>query len=200
MKKFVQQTFPLIVLLSFTLGCSFFNQIKKQIDESQKPKTVSSTDNKSQLTVPGNWSIEKDLNQEATLQVANRFAEQYAIVISESKQDFPAKFDLDSFADIIMKNAKQTITSPIVSEIKTITINGYPAKQFEIEGTLDNIKAKWLYTMVDAPKNYHQILNWTLVSRYEQNKPVFLELINSFREIEAGAPPPPAANIKTNKR
>lgn len=137
--------------------------------------------------MPGRWSLEKDLNDVANLQVANRFAEQYTIVISESKQDFGPKMDLNKFTDLIRKDIPTAIPGAVIMEKTSTTVNGYPAVQFEVEGTVEDVKAKWLYTMVDAPKNYHQILAWSLVSKYAKNKPVFLEVINSFKEMEDAA-------------
>jgi hypothetical protein len=184
MKMSAQNTAPLIVLLFLSLGCGLINKIKKEVEESQKSKVIASTDNKCQLTVPGSWSIEKDLNDAANLQAGNRFAEQYAIVISESKQDFAPKMDLNKYTGLIRKNISTSILDASITENSSITVNGYQALQFEVEGTTDDIRAKWLYTMIDAPKNYHQILAWSLVSKYSSNKPVFLDVINSFKETE----------------
>ena len=193
MKILARKMAPLFLLLIFSLGCGLINQVKKQVEESKKPKVINSTDNKCQLTVPGSWNLEKDLNDVANLQVANRFAEQYTIVISESKQDFGPKMDINKFTDLIRKEVPTAVPGAFITENNPITINGYPAVQFEVEGSIDDIKAKWLYTMVDAPNNFHQIIAWSLNSKYEKNKPVFLEVINSFKETEGIvlAPPPP---------
>lgn len=200
MKNKLNKLFPLAILLFLSLGCSFVNQVKKQVEESQQPKVIKSTDNKCQLTIPGNWKIETGLNDQASLQAANKFSEQYAVVISETKEDFGDNFTLDDFSKIILENTRTTIQNAVISDVKTISVNGYPAKQFEVEGEMDKIKAKWLFTLIDAPKNYHQILNWTLSSKYEKNKPVFLEVINSFTETEGNlAPPPPPPPAKSTK-
>lgn len=148
------------------------------------PHVVTSNDGKSQLTVPGAWKVQTRLNEEAGLQVGNPVAEQYAIIISESKEDFTEEMTLEDFTGLIRQNAEELIKDPIISENKSLIINGYPAKQFEVAGSIDNIKAKWIYTLIDAPENYHQIMAWTLASRYEQNKPVLLEVTNSFKEIQ----------------
>lgn len=185
MKTIFFKSLPIIAVLFFALGCSFVNQVKKGIDKMQTPHVVTGKDGKSQLTVPGSWKEQTRLNEEASLQVGNPFAEQYAIIITESKEDFTEEMTLEDFTSLIRQNADEAITNAIISENKSLSINGYPAKQFEVSGSIDNIKAKWIYTLIDAPENYHQIMAWTLASRYEENKPVLLEVVNSFKEIGA---------------
>ena len=144
--------------------------------------------------MPGSWKIEKDLNDVANFQAANPLAEQYAIVISESKQDFSGDMSLDDYVELITKDIETRITDAEISETRSMTINGYPAKQFEVSGSVEKIKARWIYTFVDAPKNFHQILAWTIASKFDSNKPVLLDVVNSFKETEGIAPPPAPAD------
>ncbi|MGI9056164.1 MAG: hypothetical protein ACR2F2_10235 [Pyrinomonadaceae bacterium] len=189
MKKNLLKILPFTILLFAVLGCSAIKQIKEKVEETQKPKVLDCTDGKCRLTVPGSWKIEKDLNNDANFQAANALAEQYAIVISESKQDFTGEMSLDDYVELITKDIETRIDDAAISETKSITINGYPAKQFEVSGSVDKIKAKWIYTFVDAPKNFHQILVWTLASKFDSNKPVLLDVVNSFKETEGALPP-----------
>lgn len=193
MKNTLLKVLPLIILLVVGLGCSAINQLKKKVEETQKPKVLDCTDRKCQLTVPGDWSVETDLNDVANFQAGNRFKEQYAIVISESKSDFTGEVTLDDYVEIISKDIENRITDAKISETKTLTIGGYPAKQFEVSGAIGSIKAKWLYTFIDAPKNFHQILAWSIASKFDENTPVFSDVINSFKELDGTptAPPPP---------
>ena len=168
-------------------GCSAVSLIKKQIEQAQKPQTIVCTDGKCQLTVPGSWSVQKDLNAEANFQAGNPLAEQYAIIISEAKVDFPPKTNLDGYTEIIKQTATETTVDPVFSEVKTIVVNGYPARQFELSGAVDDIKANWIYTLIEGEKNYHQVLMWTLDTRYKANKPVFLETLNTFKELDVSS-------------
>jgi hypothetical protein len=200
MKLTIKTLSPILVLAVFVLGCSYFNQVKKEIEKVQEPQIMTATDGKSQLSVPGTWSAQKDLNDNASIQAGNLLAEQYAIVISESKEDFSSKMTLNDYADVIRKSAKQTLTDAVLTETKPVTINGYPAVQFEVDGSVSNIKAKWLYTLVNAPNNFHQILAWSTASKYEKNKPVFVDVINSFKEIEGTTGTAPPAASPGNKK
>lgn len=194
MKIYRRLTLTVIYLIAATgFGCSAISQIKKQVDKSQSPQTIRCTDGKCELTVPGSWSAQTALNEQANLQAANPFAEQYLIVIAESKADFTGKMNLDDYKEIILENVRATVTDPVISDGRTVVVNGYPARQFEVAGSIKNIKANWIYTLVDAPKNYHQILAWSTASKFEANKPILLEAINSFKELDETAPPAPSA-------
>ena len=93
MKPTIKTLSPILVLAVFVLGCSYFNQVKKEIEKVQEPQVMTATDGKSQVSVPGTWSAQKDLNDNASIQAGNLLAEQYAIVISESKEDFSVQND-----------------------------------------------------------------------------------------------------------
>lgn len=193
MKNKFLKILPLSFLLFVALGCSAISQLKKSVEETQKPKVLECADRKCQLTVPGSWKTQTDLNDVANLQAANPLAEQYAIVISESKQDFTGDVSLDDYVELITKDINTRITDAQITETRSITISGYPAKQIEVSGSVEKVKAKWIYTFIDAPKNFHQILAWTIASRYDSNRPVLLEVINSFKETD-GVAVQPAAN------
>ena len=200
MKNNLIKILPLSILLFVALGCSAINQIKQKVEESQKPQVLGCTDGKCELTVPGSWKVETDLNDVANFQAANPLAEQYGIVISESKQDFTGEMSLDDYVDLIIKDIGTRINDAQITETRELTINGYPAKQFEVSGSVEKIKAKWIYTFVDAPKNFHQILVWTIASKFDANKPILIDVINSFKETDGTAlPPPPPPSGVSNK-
>jgi hypothetical protein len=197
-----QNILAFALLLFAVVGCSTVNQIRKEIDKSQQPRVITSSDGKSQITVPGMWKQETDLNDAATLQASHRFNELYIVSIPQSKVDFVEGFTLDQLTDNAREDVKNWVKDINITEPAAITINNRPARQFEVSGTVDNIKAKYIYTVIDAPENYYQILAWTLTSRYESNKNQLLEVINSFRENESAMPdepPPPPAPVKSKK-
>jgi hypothetical protein len=195
MKPAIKKLVPALIVMSFTLGCSLFNQMRKQAEAGKKTEVITSTDNKTQLTIPGSWDKQTNLNDDATLQVANLIGGQYAIVISESKKDLGTELSLQDLTDAAKENTTKNVLleNVVMGEPKPVTINGYPAVQFESNGMAAGIKLNWIYTLIDAPKNYHQVITWSLASKYEQNKPVLLEVANSFKEIDASvdSPPPP---------
>jgi hypothetical protein len=189
------------VLLFAVLGCSLIGKVKDGIEKSQTPQVLTGTDGKFQLTVPGNWKTETDLNEEATLQAANRFSELYVIVIRESKEDFGETPTIDVVTDIVRDNLQKTASDAVLSESVPVNINGYNARQFEASATVQNMKAKYIYGVIETPQNYYQVITWTLASRYEKGRETLINVINSFKETGGGnvtfpSPPPPAQKKK----
>lgn len=196
MKNKNQTILALGLILFVALGCNLASQIKKQAEKSDAPKVINATDNTCQLTVPGSWQIRTDLHEEATLQAANLLAEQYAVVISESKSNFTEDILIRDYTDLLIRSTTMKVPDATFSEIKSATINGYEANQFEADGSVDKIKIKWLFTVINAPRHFHQIVTWSTPTRYEKNKDVFLGVINSFKETETGNSPVLPANTK----
>jgi len=184
MKKNLSAFFVFGIFLTAVLGCSLFNKIKKEVEKTQTPQTLTASDGSSQIVVPGNWQTRSDLNDEATIQAGNLIGEVYVVVLRESKEDYGKKTDLDFFTNLVRDNFKGTVTEPVLSEPISLNINGHAAKQFETGGEMDNINIKYIYTTVETPKNYYQIITWTLASRYTENKVKLLEVSNSFKEID----------------
>lgn len=193
MKKNPSKFFIFGIFLFFVLGCGAFNAIKKGIEETQKPQTMVSSDAKCQITVPGSWRKQTGLHDDAIIQAANPLSELYVIVIPDNKVDFGKSANLDFITKLVRDNLNQTVTAPVISEPVATTINGLPAKQFEVSGEVENIKIKYIYAVIDAPQNYYQVIGWTLTSRYETNKGKLMEVINSFQESGGSSLPPVAA-------
>lgn len=179
MKYNVRKFLGFGVLLFVVLGCS---SIMDAVNKGGTPQVMPSTDGTYQLTVPGNWSKQTDLNSEATLQAANLREELYVIVIKESKTEFPKSADVDTVVNLARDSMQQRITGAQASTPVPVNINGYPARQFEISGTVSGIQVKYLYAVVETQGNFYQIMTWTLTSHFDDGKPKLQKVINSFKE------------------
>ena len=152
--------------------------------ENGTPKTFTSTDGTCEVRVPPTWSKQTNLNDQAGIQVANTSKEEYLLVLTEAKRDFAADMTLDKYANIIVDAMKTkgtikgiTVTSPVHTQV-----GGLPAVQYEIEGTIDYLNLRYLVTFVDGKTHYHQIMTWSLASRFADNRAALLDATNSFRE------------------
>jgi hypothetical protein len=187
MKKHIYKFLVLGVLLFVFPGCSsFIEGFKKGFNKGYegKPQVMTSTDGAYQLTVPGNWSRQTDLNQEATLQAANPREELYVIVIKEPKSDFPKSATIDTVTNLVKDNAREAITNATFTEPLPTLVNGNFARQFEVGGSVSNIDAKYLYTIVETRQYYYQVMSWTLADRFAENKAKMRDVSNSFKETK----------------
>ena len=181
MKNKSHTFFAFAALLFVSLGCGSF---MKGLQEAGKPQVMTSTDGTYQLTVPGNWTKQTDLNSEATLQAANPREELYVIVIKEDKKDFPSSTTVDDIADFAKDNLRSSATDAIVSASVPATINGYTARKFDASGKVSGIEAKYIYAVVETRQAYYQVMTWSIASKYEKGKTKLQDVINSFKEIK----------------
>ena len=151
---------------------------------STRQNYAYSTDNGSRLSVPGRWEERGDLNAEANLQVADLRAEEYLIVISEPKSDFPGNWTFRNHADVTRQLLLDNLgTAASVSSPSQLTINGRQAVQYEIRAEIQGLQVVYLHTTVDGANTYHQLLAWTLANRYPNNQSVLQTAIGSFQEV-----------------
>jgi hypothetical protein len=152
------------------------------LGQEVEPSTITATDGQSQITLPVGWSVQKDLHDDAELQAANLRQEQYVIVLTENKADF-VDTDLASYADVVLDSFLENVETEDRPTGRSVSINGAKALQYEIRGTVDNIKVVYWLTAVEGSQNYYQVLTWTLASKAEQNAPILQEVAQSFREV-----------------
>lgn len=150
--------------------------------QDAEPTVITSTDGQSQLTVPASWSVQEDLHDDAELEVANLLQEQYVIVLTENKSDF-VDTDLDSYSDLVAESVVEAAGAEDIGDATELTINGNAAQQYEVHGTVDNLKVVYWLTTVEGEQNFYQVLAWTLESKAEANEPVFQEVVQSFKEV-----------------
>lgn len=144
-----------------------------------------------QITVPAGWSIEKNLNKDAQIQVGNRFQMSYAIIISDEK-DLNAKGTDKDIKDLALSQYADLVQEPIRSgsrefrqtdETET-TINGLKAFRRTFSMTQKNgFRGRMTLCVVAGRFHYHQLLVWTAEQRYERQKAVLEGIINSFCEL-----------------
>lgn len=151
-------------------------------------RKLVSKDNRFEITVPGGWKEEKTLNDSADLQASHRGSEMYVVVLSEPKVDLD-NMTLDGHSKLTRQSLVDGVKNPEISPGFAMKIGDMAAIQYEIRGSLDNVKIVYLHTTAESPNYFHQILAWTVPSRFEQNKETLQKVIGNFREV-AGTPAP----------
>lgn len=185
LKTILQKLLPFALLLPVVLGC---RQIQKGLKSAVGPKTITATDGSCEVTVPGLWSKSTDLNAEAILQASYPLQEMYVMVFKESRGDFADSFTIDDYAELVRKDAPTRIPDAQFTPMTSTTINALDAREFEMSGTAENVKAKFIYAIVASKDDFYQVISWTLPSQYAANKTELLSVLHSFRATAPGAP------------
>lgn len=145
-------------------------------------KVFLAADKETQITVPESWDS-MELNENAEIQVGNAKDEAYLIVLNELKADLHG-WNIDRHSRVTLGQLLSSVSFPVITGPKSITVGGNPAIQYEIRGAAENRNIVYVHTTVDGPKYFSQILAWTLPSRAEKVHPQLLKAITTFREVE----------------
>jgi hypothetical protein len=111
----------------------------------------------------------------------------YVIVISESKEDFN-DITIESHSEFTRNALTEGLANTDTSPPARLTISGNPALQYEIRGTTDKLNVAYLHTTVETPKKFHQVVAWTMRSRFEKNQALLQEVTQSLKEPVSASP------------
>ena len=162
-----------IVVLSAFLACDLL---------PSKPKKVEFLDQSFAVKMPSSWSLRSDLNDVADLQMGNAFKEAYTIIISENKMDFD-DISLEGHSEITRAMIKQGLKNCHESNQETLDIGGNRAVRYRLTGSMDGLKIVYWHVTLETEDHYHQMLLWSLKSRFSKNEADFDSVIQSFEEI-----------------
>ncbi|GBF77950.1 hypothetical protein PA598K_06535 [Paenibacillus sp. 598K] len=136
-----------------------------------------------QIMLPGDWSEETMLTPGADIQAARMAQEDYLAIITEEKSTFADDVTLEGYLDMVLQNGMlEAIENPEKSEHKNITVNGKPAIQFTLTGSIEKVKVGYLFTVVETDNEYSQVIFWTLQQMLDQKIPAYQEYLQTFGE------------------
>lgn len=185
MKKTVIIPVSLLLIILFSLtGCNAIERVKSSLGKSDKKQVFTSDNGKYEVTATGSWKEDKDLNEEASLQISNRLQERYLIVIDESKEDFSEDLTLQEYADFVKDSMLESGEDMESANNKEITVNGQDAIYFEVSGTVEKIKAKYIVAIAQDKDTIYQVIGWTMSSKFDKSKEELLSVIESLKTKE----------------
>jgi len=172
------------------LALVLFAGCQKMADAlSVPPQKLKSSDGTLELTVPATWTDDnapsRRLNDQAVLQASNRVGELYVIVLTEEKADLN-DMDLKKFSEITRGSQLQSMKNATEEGPKERTINGMPAIEYVLKGTVDKANVVMKHVSVDGAKRYHQMLVWTLKSKWDAENKNLDAVVESLKELGAG--------------
>lgn len=149
---------------------------------------ITSPDGLTRMNLPAGWKHEKEheLHDQADLQASNRASEMYVIVMSENKEDL-RDMTIDKHSQSTRSALIEKLESPEVSDPKPVTVGGLKGVQYEIRGGVENLNIVYLHTTVESPTHFHQILAWTLKSRFDNNRATLDAVTHSLKEVAPAA-------------
>ncbi|MFD0895860.1 hypothetical protein KBB96_07925 [Luteolibacter ambystomatis] len=164
------------------LGAGVTALIRKAREAESTPTVVSSTDHHIRARIPGHWKTMTDLNKQATLQVGNTTRTEFFVVISEPKAEL--ELTLDEYADLASEHVMGALQKPERGTKTRVTIDGNPAIQYELKGTIQKVPLVYLQTTVESADGFHQLIMWTIQSKQAIAFPIFKDVLESLKVEE----------------
>ncbi len=134
------------------------------------------------ITVPSGWVAEKGgLRRSADIYATYPPRGLYTKVLSESDAVLN-QFDLENNAEQYRWLIQRELDR-YEGETRTglSSLNGNPAVQYEIRGTVDNQPVVYLHTTIKGREKYYQVVGWTTESSYQENEETLKRVVDSFR-------------------
>ncbi len=153
-------------------------------------QTISSSDGLTQVTVPGGWSPAQGLHPKAQLQASSPAAEEFLLVLSEYKKDYPG-MTLERYAALASGNMAHKLSSAERSGPTALQVNARPALQYRISGIFRgerniDMALVYLVTAVEDDSRFYQIVVYTRTSRFEEAKDGLQKIIGTFQTKSGG--------------
>ena len=165
----------LVVVLGI-FGCDFL---------PGEPRKVEFLDNSFAVTMPGSWSLRNDLNDSADLQMGNAFKEAYTVILSDNKMDLD-NFSLEQHSNLTRSFIADAVQNYQESSPEYLYVGEFESIRYEIEGTVDGIRARYWHVTVETENFFHQFIIWSLKSKFSNNEEDFNALLQSFEAIQGG--------------
>ena len=180
--------FALIVVLTVTLVLNDANPAAVTADQAGS-RTITSDSGAVSITAPGSWNEDLELSDDADIQASDIGSESYLIVFAEPKSDFPGDATLTEYTKVTRDNVLASLeggSQPRAA--KRPEINGMPAIQSYLFGTISGQGVAYVHTAIETPTRFVQVVSWTLRSNWEQNKETLYGVAGSFVEVKGATP------------
>jgi hypothetical protein len=153
---------------------------------STEPETVQFFEGQFQALKPASWSMQSNLNDVADLQMGNRFKDVYCTVLTEAKVDFADDLSVETFSDLTRKMLTESLSDLTETGPKMLEYSGQPAVLYELVGSIDNTRIKYWHVSIESPTHFHQVVLWSLPSKFDANKADFEAVLHSIRVVNGG--------------
>ena len=178
------KTVTTVLLLLF----SFAAAVAADNDET---KAVQSKDKCIQVTLPKGWkstAITEPLPdaQEHCIAATSPDGDRL-IVMTVPKLDFNS---LKEVAEIYIAASKEAprFEDKVVTEPRTVKVNGQDALQFSFQGTVDKVRIAAISTFIESPTRWNHIRVYTDQSRVDKLRDQIDAINKSFKELPKDQP------------
>jgi hypothetical protein len=142
-------------------------------------RLVQAKDGSCQIIVPKPWRDAPDLNSEAVIGVKDPFEKEFAMVITDSKEQYHGS--LSDYAHDTTSRMGGKLTAPQMDAPETISINGRAAIRQILRGEYEHLKIVYVITYFESETRLYQLISWSLESDADSAKADFEKIAQFFK-------------------
>ncbi|MFF3227389.1 hypothetical protein ACFYV7_31645 [Nocardia suismassiliense] len=135
------------------------------------------------ITTQGTWSAASQPQESGTFDIEESITSGYMRISRDSRTDRPGLEPLARFTRNWLDNGAGNLAETQVSSHRTLTINGYPAQQWESDTTNKGVDGFLLCTVIEGRHANYTILGSSLASEAGVLRWLLLTATETFQEI-----------------
>lgn len=140
-------------------------------------------DGGSAISAPRHWQAMPGLNADADIEIADVDSGCYLVVLSESKA--AAGVDLEEYSRLSSQSILDSIeNADRKGGGKEFRIGGLRAMRLEIHGSINSVGVVYILAVAAGKERFYQIIAWSPLSKFEENRPRLESAIGDFRELQ----------------
>lgn len=143
---------------------------------------VRGRDSPVSAVIPESWQPCTDLNPNAVLQVGDRNAHHYMIVLMQAREELPAGLALPDYSVAQLQQCLARLASGrLLSGPEMVEHGDSPACTSEISARLDTTAIQYLVAHFQCERYFHTLFLWCSQREFPQQKPLFQRMVAGFR-------------------
>lgn len=141
-----------------------------------------SADSSISLQMPETWQICDGLNPHALLQVGDRDAHHYAVVLKQARGELPERLDLAQYSAAQLNQCVAKVTAGDVSS-ERVPIEGatYPTLVSQMSAELNGVTIGYTIACLQWEQWFYTIFLWCENRDFTASEAVFLQVVQGFR-------------------
>lgn len=146
-------------------------------------RVIASVDFLYTVKLPANWSILKNLNDEATIEIGNLEEDVYCIAFSERKTDFEPDVTIDDFYESVLRGTSDAVQKANIKRLPPLSSFKLDHRRARVDGEIEYNEITYFIQIIETKDYFYQMVSYTPKENAENLLPLFDEITNSFKEL-----------------
>ncbi|MEM7366207.1 MAG: hypothetical protein AAF525_19500 [Pseudomonadota bacterium] len=176
------------IAVAFAMGCLLVacgeqGEILKDYAVGDKSEEeVTFLNDRFGVLKPEGWVIMDDLHDGAAIGMGNPLREAYMVSITESAEDFDA-MTVEEHSELTRQSISESLQNYAEDgPYEVTTASGVRGVSYQLTGSFERINIVYNHVTLGTEDHFHQVLLWSIKSRYASNEADFDRVVESFNE------------------